>query len=329
MAFRGVHGHHLGQNGQGVDLELHRGLLSQRQVVGVGANSKSGDIRAGVNLVLQHQLSPHPVKAGHAFDGHGVGPVLLLQAAHRQHGRGVALLHHPLVGVHRQLHPQGFGQHQHVARHGLCGLHKVPLGAHCGGHPPDQGPGVEHRLASQAPRVSQRAGIRKALHHELRAHLAVLLGHLPGHPQEHQHVVTVRHPHGVQVGQHIGTRDPTLHVGVVDEGEEEVSGLDQEHPGIPLQGEDGAVQPGLLGGQRRPRVRAAAPQKLPYPGILQELQQLGLGHLAATALELRVVRQHKALAEAYGLGVEAVHPGAGMRILNTSLCNHPKKDAEE
>ena len=47
-------------------------------------------------------------------------------------------------------------------------------------------------------------------HHHGDHDVALLLRHFVAHPQEHHHVVCVRHPHGIQVTQHIGTGDLTL-----------------------------------------------------------------------------------------------------------------------
>lgn len=44
------------------------------------------------------------------------------------------------------------------------------------------------------------------------------VGHLVADPQEHQHVVTLRHPHCVQVAEDVGTGDPALEEQVGEKG---------------------------------------------------------------------------------------------------------------
>ena len=58
---------------------------------------------------------------------------------------------------------------------------------------------------------------------------ALMRRHAGRHAQEHEHIVAVGHAHRVQVGQHVGAGDLAHDVGVVDEREEEVSGLHQRH----------------------------------------------------------------------------------------------------
>ena len=58
--------------------------------------------------------------------------------------------------------------------------------------------------------VLVQGAVLEAAHDEGDHHVALLLRHLGGHGQQHQHVVALRHAHGVQVRQHVGTSDLAL-----------------------------------------------------------------------------------------------------------------------
>ena len=50
----------------------------------------------------------------------------------------------------------------------------------------------------------------ESTHDEGNDDIPLLLRHLGGDGQQHQHVVALGHSHGVQVGQYVGTRDLAL-----------------------------------------------------------------------------------------------------------------------
>ena len=55
----------------------------------------------------------------------------------------------------------------------------------------------------------------ESTHDEGNDDIPLLLRHLGGDGQQHQHVVALGHSHGVQVGQYVGTRDLTLYTEVL------------------------------------------------------------------------------------------------------------------
>ena len=72
-----------------------------------------------------------------------------------------------------------------------------------------------------------QGAVLEAAHDEGDHHVALLLRHLGGHGQQHQHVVALRHAHGVQVRQHVGAGDPALHVRILHQRIEKVRRLNQ------------------------------------------------------------------------------------------------------
>merc|ERR1740119_25751 len=70
------------------------------------------------------------------------------------------------------------------------------------------------------------------LHNQGNHHVSLLVGELLADGQQHQHIVTIDHTHCVEVTEYVGTRYPTLKVWIVDEGIEEVCGLNQGGPGL-------------------------------------------------------------------------------------------------
>ena len=52
-----------------------------------------------------------------------------------------------------------------------------------------------------------QGAVLKAAHDEGDDHVALLLGHLGGHGQQHEHVVALGHAHGVQVAEDVSASD--------------------------------------------------------------------------------------------------------------------------
>ena len=94
-----------------------------------------------------------------------------------------------------------------------------------GGDPTNGAPGVHDSLPSRDSGAGLQGAVLEPPHDQRHYHVALLLGHLGGDCQQHQHVITLRNPHCVEVGEDICTGYLALHVGVLDQRVEEVCGL--------------------------------------------------------------------------------------------------------
>ena len=83
-------------------------------------------------------------------------------------------------------------------------LHDEFIGlANSGSHPTDGTPWVHDSLASGDSGVGLEGAILEASHHEGYNHIALLLSHLGGDGQQHQHVVALSHAHSVQIAEDV------------------------------------------------------------------------------------------------------------------------------
>jgi hypothetical protein len=131
----------------------------------------------------------------------------------------------------------------------------------------------------------------EALDHAARDDGAVRVVHFARRREDHEHVVAVVDPHGVQIRKHVGARDLALLVRVLDERVEKVGGLHEAQALVPRR-HDRAVHPDLA-----------------VANALQEREKVRLRDLAPSSFELCIVGQ----AEVGGqpVGRRVVHIGGG------------------
>ena len=79
-------------------------------------------------------------------------------------------------------------------------------------------------------------------HDQWHHHVPLLLSHLGGDSQQHQHVIALCHTHSIQVRQHVSTGNLALHVGIFNQGIEEVCGLDKGETTV-SEGGDAGIHP--------------------------------------------------------------------------------------
>ena len=79
--------------------------------------------------------------------------------------------------------------------------------AHGGSHSDDGEPRVHGDVSAHGGAAHLQGAVLEASHHQRGHKVAVLLGHLGGHRQKHQHVVALSPTHRVQFHQHIQTRN--------------------------------------------------------------------------------------------------------------------------
>ena len=60
--------------------------------------------------------------------------------------------------------------------------------------------------------INLKSPYLKSAHDEGNDDVPLLLRHLGGDCQQHEHVVALGHAHRVQVGQHVGTRNLALYI---------------------------------------------------------------------------------------------------------------------
>ena len=165
--------------------------------------------------------------------------------------------------------------------------------ANSSGNPSNCAPGVHHSLTSCDSGARLQGAVFEAPHDQRHHHISLLLSHLGGDCQQHQHVVALSHPHGVEVGEDIGTGDLALHVGVLHQRVEEVCRLYEGKAGVP-EGGDGRVHANA--NPRNGHVHEVRRVLLLALIVLQPLEQLEenlLGHLAPSALQIGKPRQAK------------------------------------
>ena len=268
-----VDGVGLGDEGQRVDLKVDRLALIPAEILGMPKEAKTCHIGGGVGAVTVHQAGANSIEAGHGNAGGEVGVPGVLLGHDPPHplplGRDVK----PLVGVNRDLGSQGLGEDEDVARDGGGGQDDLRVANQGGGNTPNDEPRVDDGLAAGDEAASLLGKLGEAGNHEGANRTALGRGECAGEGQQHEHVVAVGDPHGIEVREDIGAGDAALGVRVIDVGVEEVGGLDELEV-WELCGHDRGVHP---------NVAVADP--------LEQAEQFLLGDLAASSFELPDIHQ--------------------------------------
>jgi len=226
------HGSHLSDNGQVVDNKGDLVLLITSQSLGVTQKTESGDIGGSMSIVLVHKSGSDAVQAGHGIHAALVSFADVFLADDQLDAVPAFGLVKPLVCIDGNLGTQRLGQDQHIAHHSGIGDDELVRLANSGGHSADGAPGVHDGLASGNGRIGFQSAVLETAHHEGNDDIPLLLGHLGGHGEQHQHVVALGHSHGVQVAENIGAGNFTLHVRVLHEGVEKVRRLHQRKTSV-------------------------------------------------------------------------------------------------
>lgn len=115
---------------------------------------------------------------------------------------------------------EGLGENEYVSHDGRVWDDELVGLADGGGDAPDGAPRVHDCLAAGDGGSGLDGAVLEASHHQGDDDVALLLRHLGRDGQQHQHVVALRHAHGVKVAQHVGAGDLAwLFVRVVKSGD--------------------------------------------------------------------------------------------------------------
>ena len=310
-----AHSSHLSDDGQVMDHEANLGLLIPGEGLSVAEQPKSGDVCGGVGVIFVHQPGGGPVKPGHTVHGPLVALPDVILADHQFDPVPPLGLVQPLMSVESDLGSQGLGQDQHIAHHGAVRDDELVGLADGGAHPADGAPGVHHGLSPGHSGPGLQGAVLEASHHEGDHYVPLLLCHLGGHGQQHQHVVGLSDSHGVKIGEDIGACDLALHVGILHQGVEEVCGLHQTEAGVSQRGDAGVHPDADPGDGSVHEVRALLLLTLVILETLQELEEHVLGNLAASTLEVSKSGQPEVGLEVMSCGVEGSPDGEGVRVL--------------
>jgi len=105
----------------------------------------------------------------------------------------------PLLAIHGNLCSQRLGQNKHITRASRLRANDLGLGAQCTGSSANDGPRIQHSLASCYIRFRFGTCVVEALD-ELRGHnVPFIRGHVQGSSQNHQHCVHIGDSHCVQI----------------------------------------------------------------------------------------------------------------------------------
>ena len=172
-----------------------------------GHGSLTGYVGGAVGVVLVHQPGPGAVEPGHGVHGALVGLAHVLLGDDELDPVPPLGLVEPLVGVDGDLGAEGLGEDEHVPDDGGVGDDELVGLADGGGDPADGAPGVHDGLSSGDGGAGLEGAVLEAAHHEGHGDVALLLGHLGGDGEQHEHVVALGDAHGVEVAEDVGAGD--------------------------------------------------------------------------------------------------------------------------